>query len=182
MKLDLSEIAQNVGKRLTYQVDELYGEVWEEIRLLDRITGTVEFSNTGRLVLARGRVEAHVEVECSRCLTRFGVPVEALIEEQFPIPNYQGGLAQEEEEEEPVPVEDELLFVDNVLDFSELIRQSLVVAMPIRPLCEETCKGLCVRCGKNLNEGPCGCPEVIDTPLAGLAELLEPDEGGEGGG
>ncbi|MCM8794860.1 MAG: DUF177 domain-containing protein [Candidatus Omnitrophica bacterium] len=44
------------------------------------------------------------------------------------------------------------------LDVTDDIRQEIIVNYPMRPLCKENCLGLCPRCGKNLNEGPCGCP------------------------
>jgi uncharacterized protein len=175
-KLDLSEIVQNVGKRQAYEIDEpCWPESEEEgaVQCLGHVVGKVEFSNTGHLLLARGRVKADFDLECGRCLCRFPAPVEAAIEEQFEIPHYQGGLPRDEEEEEDEVLEDqEPLFVENILDLAELIRQTLLVELPIKPLCDETCKGLCAQCGKNLNEGACGCPEPVDSPFAGLADLL----------
>ncbi len=46
---------------------------------------------------------------------------------------------------------------DTTIDISEDIRQELMLEYPLKPLCSLECKGLCVTCGKNLNEGPCGC-------------------------
>jgi uncharacterized protein len=45
------------------------------------------------------------------------------------------------------------------LDLTEAVRQALVTQLPMRPLCRPDCAGLCARCGADLNEGPCGCPD-----------------------
>ena len=53
---------------------------------------------------------------------------------------------------------DELSFIDGyMLDEDKLIMDEIVVALPTKVLCKEDCKGLCLRCGANLNEGECGC-------------------------
>ena len=54
-----------------------------------------------------------------------------------------------------------------------LVSEDAYLAIPYRMLCREDCKGLCPRCGKNLNEGPCGCSAPGDPRLAVLAQLLE---------
>lgn len=184
MKLDLNEIAHNVGKRQKYTVDE---PCWEDeeagVRCVGSVSGNIEFSNTGRLMIARGRLSARLELECGRCLTKFETPVETNIEEEFELPNYQAADERIEEEEPEAPSETEPLFVDNIFDLSEFIRQSLVLSVPIQPLCDTMCKGLCEQCGQNLNLEACECPRETESPFAALASLLEAEEPetGEGG-
>ncbi|MBI2842464.1 MAG: DUF177 domain-containing protein [Armatimonadetes bacterium] len=174
MKLDLTEVAGNIGKRHSYEIREECVE-GEDLKCTEPIVGTVEFTNTGRLILARGGFSATVEMECGRCLERLIVPVEVKIEEQFPIANLTALLAGHEEE---IPEEEkEPLFENNVFDLSEFIRQAILVEVPIQPLCNETCKGLCPTCGRNLNEGPCDCPVVVEaSPFDKLRQLLEAKE------
>jgi len=50
----------------------------------------------------------------------------------------------------------------SVIDVSEDVRQTLLLALPFKRVCREQCKGLCPHCGKNLNEAPCGCTESTD--------------------
>ncbi len=62
---------------------------------------------------------------------------------------------------------------DMKLDLDELLYSEVIVNLPMKHLCKEDCKGICPKCGKNLNEGKCGCPEKeIDPRLSALAELL----------
>ena len=67
-----------------------------------------------------------------------------------------------------------LVIPDMKLNLDELIYSEVIVNLPTKHLCNEDCKGICFKCGKNLNEGKCDCPEKeIDPRLAALAELLK---------
>ncbi|MDO8588544.1 MAG: DUF177 domain-containing protein [Armatimonadota bacterium] len=169
MKLDLSEIARILGKRYHYDVDETPIRD-ETIVCTEPMRGEIDFSNTGSLIVARGQFSTTVQLECGRCLETFTLPVLSHIDEQFDI-HAPAGLAEPEpaaeteEEEEP-----ESLFVENMLDLTELIRQNIILATPIRPLCDEACKGICPSCGQNLNEAQCGCETKPESPLSKLSE------------
>jgi len=178
MKLDLSEIAAHLGKRIKYEMNEPPLEDIENgLKCVEPVTGEITFSNSGRHIVARGRLKTAIEVECARCLGPYRVDLELPIEEAIQIAGHVPDMPEEEEEEELPEEEKEPLFVDNILDLSELLRQDILVVVPIKPLCSEECAGLCPRCGKNLNEGPCECPpEDGDTPLAVLGSLLTEQE------
>lgn len=69
--------------------------------------------------------------------------------------------------------EDYVLIEDMILDIDDLVRTDLILAMPSKFLCKEDCKGLCTKCGKDLNEGKCRCDEVeVDPRLAALKQFL----------
>ena len=76
---------------------------------------------------------------------------------------------------DPAYPSDEMILVqDFKLDLYELVYTEVVLAMPSKHLCTKDCKGLCFKCGKNLNDGPCGCAtKEVDPRLKALAELLE---------
>jgi len=170
MKLDLSEIAATVGKKYRYEIKEECAED-EDLRCIAPIVGSIEFTNTGRLIVARGSVSTTIELDCSRCLERLTAPVEVETDEQFPVTNVQALMAGYEEE--ITEEEQEPLFVNNILDLPEFIRQMILVQVPIQPLCSKDCKGLCPTCGRNLNEGPCDCPLVVEvSPFAALGQFL----------
>lgn len=179
MKLDLSEIAANLGKRIKYDLDETpIVDTESGLKCVEPITGEMTFSNTGRTIDVRGKFKTTIEVECARCLRAYGMPVEMPIEEELPLEGQPWEPEQPQEGEDELP-EDEKdpLFVDNIFDLQEYFRQLIVVSVPIKPLCEEACKGLCPHCGANLNDGPCECPpEVADTPFAVLSSLVEEDK------
>jgi uncharacterized protein len=63
---------------------------------------------------------------------------------------------------------------DDVLDLADMLREQFYLAMPMRPLCRDTCRGLCAHCGANLNIDTCGCQsEWQDPRLAGLRTLID---------
>lgn len=67
-----------------------------------------------------------------------------------------------------------LLVPDMKLDLDEFLYSEVIMSLPMKHVCSEMCKGICQKCGKNLNEGDCGCEQKeIDPRLAVLAELLK---------
>ena len=127
------------------------------------VSGTVR-SMAGALLL-EGEADTVLELRCDRCLKPFSrktrIPLEALLATE---------LADEENEEDIV-----LLDGDEV-DVDEIARTAFILAMDTKHLCSEDCKGLCAKCGANLNNGPCGCKPEVDPRLAKLAQLLDQSE------
>lgn len=177
MKLDLSEIAQNIGMHATQEIDEPCFAEDEEIECVSPVRGRVELTNSGTLLLVHGGIKTDVRLPCSRCLTDVVMPVEVEIDEQFPLVHLGDAVFAMPEEEEDTVSE---LVNNNLLDLEELIRQDLLVAMPIQPLCTPDCKGLCPTCGHDLNAEECTCPpETTVSPFQVLAGLLEEEKDDE---
>lgn len=68
--------------------------------------------------------------------------------------------------------DDFILVRDMCLDLAPLIREDILLELPSKILCKTDCKGLCISCGKNLNNGQCSCPKPIDPRLEALKQLL----------
>jgi uncharacterized protein len=175
MKIDLNEVATHLGKHISYVIDELpIDDPDSGVKCIEPIRGKATFGNTGRLLIVRGVFETIVELECARCLGQYPMKIESPIEEAFQLPGYVPDEDEAQEEEEAVEDDSEVLFVENMLHLTELLRQDILLAMPIKPICSEECKGLCPACGRNLNEGLCGCPpDAGESAFAELASLLE---------
>ncbi|MCC6485118.1 MAG: DUF177 domain-containing protein [Armatimonadetes bacterium] len=185
MKLDLTEIAHSLGMNYTYEVDDeasddiATGLAASEINLRSPVLGKLTFSNTGRLLLARGKISTSTEMECVRCLTRFPWQADLQIEEQFPLHPLAGsGKFDEALEDDDLMVDGDLdmadvVFQENTLDLTELIRQNLLVNAPLAVLCKADCRGLCSQCGRNLNEGDCGCSGEADAERHPFYEALQ---------
>ena len=136
------------------------------------LTGMVRVTRLSRDLLVQGDVSADIHVVCSRCLDEFNLPVQGVLEEQFqPTIDVETGRPVQRQPFE----EDDTAFnisANHEMDLTEPIRQSLLVALPLKPLCKDDCKGLCPQCGANLNDGPCGCEiENVDNRWAALREL-----------
>lgn len=136
------------------------------------LEGEVKVTRLSDGLLVQGDIQAEVDVQCSRCLDNVTVPVDARLEEQFkPTVDVETGRAIKREDQEE---DDDAFTIDptHQMDLSEPIRQALLVALPMRPLCREDCKGLCPVCGANRNNTDCGHQEEpMDSRWEGLREL-----------
>lgn len=135
------------------------------------IAGPVRMLRTDRTILVSAAVTARAVDTCSRCLEPAIVNVSINFEEEFQPVNFD----LMGERRAPVePEYDPALMIDerNMLDLSEALAQALSVAMPMAPLCQPGCKGLCRTCFANRNLNACLCDEnPIDPRWQGLAEL-----------
>jgi uncharacterized protein len=146
------------GRRLELPEDEI--EVSGEVKL-DLALGI-----SGVLVTARGSVTAPARLQCSRCLE----PFESELEADFEVVFRRGGDGLLPEDEDDVPV----FLGDEWVAFDEAARESLLLVVPMKPLCRDACRGLCPVCGTNLNGSECGCPrEQTDSRWDGLRNLLD---------
>lgn len=132
------------------------------------IRGDITLTRTDSSILVQGILTANAEMTCSRCLKSFKSKLSLHIEEEyFPTIDIITGVRLPEPEEAGTFTIDE----HHVLDLTEAIRQYIVIALPMKPLCKEKCAGLCPVCGKNLNLGDCGCKQQEVDPRWG--ELLK---------
>ncbi|HEX5323877.1 MAG TPA: DUF177 domain-containing protein [Capsulimonadaceae bacterium] len=178
-RIDLAEIIRTVGKQQAYEIDEP-PFTDEDVEYVAPIRGRVTVTNSGRVLLVRGSVDTVVSLECARCLIDVRQPVHAILDEQFSLSEVENAvyhdvaptIVQDEENEVPPG-----LFDGNVMNLNVLIRQAVILNSPLRPLCREDCAGLCLTCGKNLNEAACSCPPANSgRPLAALGDLLKGDQ------
>ena len=174
MKFDLSEIARIPGSYAEEAIDVTLKDV-EGMTLTAPVRGKMIVSSTGRVLLLEGAVDTEIEQMCYRCGITYRQPVHAEFQEEFVIrPAQAHGQGPRIEEEEEAP--ESRLFIENTLDLNldELLRQSILLALPLKPLCEDDCRGLCPRCGKRLVEGACGCAgEETLSHFSELQQLLE---------
>ncbi|NPV71194.1 MAG: DUF177 domain-containing protein [Firmicutes bacterium] len=120
-------------------------------------------TNAGKGIIAEGRVEGVARLRCSRCLEEFTSPVSAEFKVEF---REGAGLETVDDDEDVVR------YSGDYVNLGEEIRQNLILSLPMKPLCDQACKGLCAQCGANLNEGECSCERrPVDPRLAGLEEL-----------
>lgn len=174
MKLDLSEIARTPGAFAEHQIDVTLQEI-EGMTLTAPIRGRMYISSTGRVLVIEGAVDTEVEMTCFRCGITYRQPIHAEFQEDFiirpPLATGHGPLVEEEEEAPGVR-----LFYEGTFDLNldELFRQSILVALPLKPICAEECKGLCPHCGHRLSEGECACEaEAVNPQMAVLQQLLQ---------
>jgi len=121
-----------------------------------------------------GRVSATLHVECSRCIEPFEVPVNAAFDLRYLPASDNTGEAEQEVGEEDLTT---AFYREGMLDLIDLMREQFVLALPMKPLCTEDCRGLCPHCGTNLNKSQCDCAAKWEDPrLAQLKSLLSRDK------
>jgi uncharacterized protein len=125
---------------------------------------------SGDAFAVTGHVTTRLELSCSRCLDPFELPVDARFELRY-VPH-----AENSGEGEREIAEDDLAtayYHDGMLDVSDLLREQFQLALPMKPLCSDACRGICPQCGTNLNRTECACtPQWEDPRLAPLKSLL----------
>jgi uncharacterized protein len=126
-------------------------------------------------VHVRGHLRAALELECGRCLESYTLPLDQELE-LFYLPHRP---EDRDESEDEVELSDRDMVVayyeGERLDLGEVLREQLFLAVPLRPLCREDCRGLCAACGANRNVVSCACtPEMpADPRLAVLGRLIQ---------
>lgn len=164
MKLLISEIP----------VEGLDFDIEESIKsddLLSPVRGQLKILKVGTEIIIRGNLRANVEVQCSRCLKDFwneiSVPVDVVY---HPVEELRG------EDKHGLSIEDlDMGFYSGEnLDLLDLIKEQITLNLPMKPLCTDLCKGICLQCGTDLNTGECGCSaKETDPRLEVLKKLLK---------
>lgn len=134
----------------------------------ERVVGALTFLRTDRSILVTGHLETETGATCGRCLEGYRqLAALDIAEEFFPTVDVMTGIRL------PVPEEDAFTIDErHILDIQEAVRQYILLSLPMKPLCKSDCRGLCARCGANLNERPCDCAEPRDARWAPLKKLL----------
>ncbi|HWP39019.1 MAG TPA: DUF177 domain-containing protein [Gemmatimonadales bacterium] len=132
-----------------------------------RVNGRLLAAGAGQFYWS-GLLRTTVAATCRRCLKDIAVAVEAPLEVLF---------TEEADSDDPsarvIPVH------ATAVDLDEPIREELILAVPEYSVCRDDCRGLCPRCGKDLNTGPCSCapePDLRWAALEALRSTLPPDE------
>jgi uncharacterized protein len=177
----------------------------EELGLTDTdvaLRGTVavglDLRAVDRTICVTGVVEGTAIRQCVRCLKDFDDPVAFSVRAAYeretkpalPTAKREAPHKKKEApavEPKPEPDDDLYYYAGDHLELAPMLREQLILVSPMHPLCREDCRGLCVRCGKDLNEGPCGCTEEpVGNPFQVLRrvkeQLREPADRQTGGG
>ncbi len=125
-----------------------------------------EVKNTAGVLILTGTISTTLHCVCDRCCRPY---TEAYVHQMEAV--LTPALADAEHEDENI-----FELVGEEADLEEIVNTQFVLSMDSKMLCSEDCKGLCPRCGANLNDGPCGCKKEIDPRLAALAQLLKDKE------
>jgi uncharacterized protein len=125
-------------------------------------------------VLVTGTVRAEAQGECVRCLEPVRLDVAADFQEMFSYPDADDrGRANAEPGDDAEDDEDTLFLEDGLFDLEPVLRDAVVLALPMQPVCREDCAGMCSQCGTSLNENPDHHHDAVDIRWAALQGLVE---------
>lgn len=158
MKINVQDIKEDLGAFKEVKIEEEAVDIEledREIMISEPAQMKFQIVNTDESFLVTGKIDLNLAVKCSRCLKAFDMQLNIEIEETVSKDRIEGGS-------------------EAVIDIEEEINDNIMVAIPMQPICDEECAGLCPNCGKNLNEGDCDCfMHTVDPRLAKLEELLD---------
>lgn len=165
MKIEVFEIPE---EGLNIEVEEL--PKLEDIKIIMPFKAVMRVEKKGNEVFIKGIVNGEVGLQCSRCLKDYVMPIKTI----FEITYHPVEILNKEELVELKKDEMEVDFYrEGLIDTEDIIRDQILLNIPMKPLCSETCKGLCPVCGIDLNEFKCQCEKKeIDPRFAVLQSLL----------
>ncbi|WP_325244973.1 YceD family protein [Dysosmobacter sp.] len=166
MLLNVKPILHTPGKRMDFQfsMDLSDLEFAGRYPVTQPVEVTGQVRNTADVLELELTARTTLDAVCDRCGKAF--PQEKEV-------TYQCLLAEELQNEDNDEI---VLLEDGQADVGDLARTAFILGMDSKTLCSEDCKGLCPRCGADLNLGPCSCQKEVDPRLAVLAKLLENDK------
>ena len=163
MKLDLKDIIEIPGGHVSFsqEVDTELLDFPSVLAYTAPITAEGEVRNTAGILELTGKLSASMQCVCDRCGTEF--------DRSKQIDLHATVTANPEADDDP-----EIFALEgDWLDLDEVLTTLFILDMDAKILCKEDCAGLCPQCGKNLNDGPCGCKKPRDPRMAVLEQLLD---------
>lgn len=151
------------GREFSFSDPAIWTSAWSEFgvecAMAEPLAATVQVIPGGNGFLIRGNIAGSVTVPCDNCAEDAVIVLQHDFEEFEPLPESQGD-AQDPDASQYMRGEG----VDAEIDMAALLWEQFQLAMPGKPLCREDCKGLCPKCGVNLNQGSCDCADEEGDP------------------
>ena len=164
MRIDVGDLLKKIGNETRVKSRDPVSFPQDGLLIKDPVEVNVRLVNIGGSVLVDGTFKATVILNCVRCLKDYESPVTVAIEEEYGRAPKVSALKDDEielfDKDFVFPIED-----DNAIDLDEAIRQNLLVALPIKPLCKKACRGL--------EDSKPKVVSGIDPRLAKLKDLLK---------
>lgn len=164
--IDLSDVLLHTGVRKTYHAAfnaDVFSYQMGNYRITYKEPALFEIEGlSGDKIRITGSLHVRLEIPCGRCLN----PVDADLHIPFEQECYVG-------EECPADTEKPDFINDRKLDTEAFLFQEILVNLPVKVLCKADCRGICIKCGKNLNTGDCGCDGFVPDPrMAAISDIF----------
>lgn len=163
MKLNISKISGSPSGNLPFEFElDLSALDFPQVEAAEGpLIARGQVRNVAGALELNGTLDVNMSCICDRCLRRYE------LKNNLPVTAYLANELQDEENP------DIFLINGDEVDLDEVFTTAFVLSMDSKFICGEDCEGLCPKCGANLNDGPCGCTQEIDSRLAVLEQLLD---------
>ena len=167
MLINISELISTPLKTETFKVPvdmEVYELNGDQFPFLEKSELVLTVSNMGnRKVHLEGHLECTLGIPCNRCLKEVAVPFHIDMDEEVDLsPDRQDDMADDSYVEE------------SCINTDALINHEILILFPMKTLCRDNCKGICFKCGKDLNKGECGCDRAsLDPRMAAIQDIIK---------
>lgn len=168
MLVNLTDVLINEGKvqdlEVSYDADTFTCQLGT-FSIKEKSPVTLKLSNIGQSkALVEGSMQLTLGMQCDRCLRDVDYTFELSFSRKAVTPDY----ADHDEDM------DDMDFMEGYhLNVDELIDNEILLNWPMKVLCSESCKGICKVCGKNLNDGDCGCDDFVPDPrMAAIKDIF----------
>lgn len=162
-KIDIAALKNRPGQRQEIIIEDILTPSADrsELKLKGPIKVTLTLENIGLEFLVQGEAEALIESNCARCLKDFDLALNVEFAQLFT-------------DQPDLDNEDEMAIIADKIDIKPVVEEALLLDIPFSRICGQDCKGICPKCGQDLNENDCGCPkEEIDIRMVKLLELKD---------
>ena len=166
------------GRKIS--LDQLYpfglqgprGGADQEVRLVSAPEGHLFLQRTSQGIEVKGSIRAAIALPCARCLKECIVPIESEFKEYLILPKY----APDEQDKELVHDDLDISFLpEEGVELRDIVEEQIWLNIPMKPLCHDGCKGLCIICGADLNSGECGCDRSVSDPRFAVLKGFKPN-------
>ena len=176
-KLNTHELARRAGEMKEYELDievpEKVGVDLIHVPVGEIIEVDARLESVTEGILLTADIFATVKGECTRCLDPIEMEIERKLQElYYYAQKVERSKRRKSSDEDELDVDEELMMDGDIMDLEGPIRDAIVLALPINPLCSDDCPGLCPECGGKWADLPADhAHEVIDARWAGLSGL-----------
>ncbi|OGC75943.1 MAG: hypothetical protein A2145_06715 [candidate division Zixibacteria bacterium RBG_16_40_9] len=168
MKLTLKELKNGIN-HFDFKAEGVDLDIKpEEVDFSSEIRMKFSVLKIGNRLNCQGEIKARLKLECGRCLTEYTQPVSSKMDFVLELDDEKIGTDTQDDDYQFISKE------TITYDLNPRVREALILTLPLKPLCQDNCKGLCQYCGINLNEKSCNCSqEAVDPRWNKLKELLK---------
>jgi len=158
-------LKKDIGETNEFDVKEAIPDFDPKLKILSPLAGLITLSHIDDGIMAQLTGDISVEIACARCANNFKIDFSLDFMQEY----WVLGIVKED-------VDTPRISEKNEIDLLPRIQQEILVRIPVKPLCQDLCKGVCPSCGQNLNIKACPCPPEIEkpeSPFAGLKEKIK---------